>query len=108
MSWRLLPLALCPVTVGMLLPSPVLGADSSSVSASSKPVNADFISTSGSNADLYLENKVSFGPLGLPEVGAVLDALGFGGGYFGTGWQPLGSVSDGAGISLPRFQRPRR
>lgn len=23
-----------------------------------------------------------------------------------AGWQPVGSVSDGAGISLPRFQRP--
>jgi hypothetical protein len=24
-----------------------------------------------------------------------------------AGWQPLGSVAEGAGISLPRFQRPR-
>jgi len=23
-----------------------------------------------------------------------------------AGWQPVGSVSDGAGMSLPRFQRP--
>jgi hypothetical protein len=84
----------------MLLPSPVLGAGGWSVSASSKLVNADFISTSGSNADLYLENNVSFEPFGLAQAGAVLDALGFGGGYsqevsWGSGGGPTVSCPKG-------------
>ena len=97
MSKRLVPLALCLVLVGMLLPSPVLGAGGWSVSASSKLVNADFISTSGSNADLYLENNVSFEPFGLAQAGAVLDALGFGGGYS----QEVSWSSGGPAVSCP-------
>jgi hypothetical protein len=82
----------------MLLPSPVLGAGGWSVSASSKLVNADFISTSGSNADLYLENNVSFEPFGLAQAGAVLDALGFGGGYS----QEVSWSSGGPAVSCPK------
>jgi hypothetical protein len=78
---RILPLALCLVLVGLLAPASVRGADGWSVSANADLVHADFISQSGSGAQLYLENNDSITPFNIPEAGAVLDALGFGGGY---------------------------
>lgn len=72
MNRRILPLALCLVLVGLLTPTPVRGADGWSVSTSSTLVQADFISQSGSGAQLYLENHVSIELFGIPEAGAVL------------------------------------
>jgi hypothetical protein len=78
---RALPLALCLALTGLLTLATVRGATGWTAAASSDLVKADFISQSGSSAQLYLENHVSFEPFNSPEAGAVLDALGFGGGY---------------------------
>jgi len=95
---RVLRLGLCLALVSLLAPAPVQAADGWSVSASTDLVNADFISQAGSQAQLYLENSDSISPFNIPEAGAVLDALGFGGGYsqevsWGSG--------DGPAVSCP-------
>ena len=97
---RILPLALCLALVGLLAPGPVRAADGWSVSASTDLVQADFISTSGSQAQLYMEDHVSIEPFNIPEATAVLDALGFGGGYsqevsWGSGGGPEVSCPKG-------------
>jgi Galactose oxidase, central domain len=99
-SRRILPLALCLVLVGLLAPGAVRAANGWSVSASTDLVQADFISTSGSQAQLYMEDHVSIEPFNIPEAGAVLDALGFGGGYsqevsWGSGAGPAVSCPKG-------------
>jgi hypothetical protein len=63
------------------MPAGVLAADPWTVSANTDLVKADFISSSGSGATLYLENHVSMEPFNIPAAGAVLDAIGFAGGY---------------------------
>jgi hypothetical protein len=78
---RILPLALCLVLVGLLAPAGVRAGDPWTVSANTDEVRADFLTQSGSDASLYLENHVSFDVPGDPNIGIVLDALGFGGGY---------------------------
>jgi hypothetical protein len=96
---HILSLSLCLVLVGLLAPAAVRGADGWSVSKSSTLVQADFISQSGSDAQLYLENNVSFEPFGLASAGAVLDALGFGGGYSQeVSWSSGGSPT----VSCPK------
>ena len=97
---RILPFALCLALVGLLAPGPVRAADGWSVSASTNLVQADFISTSGSQAQLYMEDHVSIEPFNIPEATAVLDALGFGGGYsqevsWGSGAGPAVSCPKG-------------
>jgi len=97
---RAVPLALCLVLVGMLMPAGVLAADPWTVSANTDLVKADFISSSGSGATLYLENHVSMEPFNIPEAGAVLDAIGFAGGYS----QEVSWTNDGTSptVSCPK------
>jgi hypothetical protein len=92
---RAIPLALCLVLVGLLAPAGVRGADPWTVTANTDEVRADFLTQSGSDASLYLENHVAIDVPGDPNIGAILDALGFGGGYS----QEVSWTNDGSGTN---------
>lgn len=77
---RVIPLALCVVLIGLLMPAGVRAADPWTVTANSDRVAGGFLSQTGSEAHLYLENHVSI-ELSNPVDNAILDALGFSGSY---------------------------
>ena len=81
MRRRISPILLALVLSASLVPSALAASGSWTVSASADLVSAHVISSSADGAQLSLENHVSLEPFDLPAAGAVLDALGFGGGY---------------------------
>jgi hypothetical protein len=97
---RLVSLLACIALVGLASP-PGLAASSGgawSVASSNDQVETSLTSTSSASPRLSLENNVSIKPFGNELFGAVLDALGFGGGYSQTATWHRGS---GPAISCP-------
>jgi alpha-tubulin suppressor-like RCC1 family protein len=92
---RRLSVMLCALAVAAgTLPSAAQAAGSGSWSlvTSSTLVDAHLLSSTGDTTSLTLENHVSLEPFDLPAAGAVLDALGFGGGYSQeVSWSNVGS-----------------
>jgi hypothetical protein len=100
-SRRIGSLLACLALLGLVFPLGAQAAGSGwTVTTSSDQVNASFASTSASDARLDLENNVSIEPFGLASAGAVLDALGFGGGY---SQEASWSGGTGPAISCPEL-----
>ena len=91
---RRLSLTLCAMAVVAATLPGTARADGSgwNVSTSSDLVTANLISSSADSAQLLLENHVSLEPFDIPAAGAILDALGLGGGYSQeVSWSNAGS-----------------